>query len=212
MPKKETKSKNRNQHDKGLDLWYNESQYNPAMCKQLIEMFGKGKGRQTFCKEYGISEKTFSAWIRKHPLFEAAYDAALEVGKEYYLDICQEHLIETKDGPRVNVSLLNKILNLRYNVGEKRRLQVNGLRKAKSVEEKLNLVYDAISDGSLTGDEAVQLMKVIDTAISVKHHEELEERIRQVEEAHKVGLDEGEFSEDEEFRREMIKIFKNQKK
>jgi len=171
------------------------TQYKGSMNKQLIDMFKEGKGREDFCAHHNISEHTFTRWLKTYPDFKEAYEVAIPHAKVYYFGLARDHLIESFEGSKINTALFNRIVNVRFNLPEKKRLKIEGISRARTVEGRLKKILVAIENEEISADEASNLMNVIETCMKTKTLGELEQRLQQVEEAQHVGFDKKEFDE-----------------
>ena len=171
------------------------SKYSESMCLEIINMFNEGKTRSQFCAKHTISNDTFEKWKKKHKLFNAAYIAAHEKARAYYDELRQEYLVQEFEGESINWGLFNRMYNARFNIPDKRLITVKALGKAKDEKEMLKSIMKAISDGELTPDEAQKLASLIDLSIKIDQNVTQEARIKAIEEAQKLGVDNDGFVE-----------------
>lgn len=172
--------------------------YTDDLGDELIAMFKKGKTRANFCAWLEIPESTFDDWLRKKPEFAAAYEQAQTAAKSWYDDLARAHIIEEYQGPRLNMGLYNRIQNLRFDQPYQRKLKIEGIAKAKTIQEKFDAVLQQVEEGKLTGVEIQSITTLFDQAVKVGKYDELEKRLAQIEESQKIGVDTGEFQEAEE--------------
>lgn len=176
------------------------SKYKECMCIEIMQMFDEGKTRSQFCAKHSISNNTFEAWRKRHWLFDTAYQVAHEKARGYYDKLRADHLIMefSEEGNAItglNHALFNRMYNTRFNIPDKRAVKVKALGNAKTEREMLSSIMQAVEDGELTPDEAQKLANLIDVSLKVKVSQELEERINQIEQAQKVGLNDDDFEE-----------------
>lgn len=171
------------------------SKYRDSMCLEIIEMFSEGKTRAQFCAHHCIANDTFEKWKAKHPLFNRAYQVAHERARAYYDKLRQEYLVQEFEGASINWGLFNRMYNARFNIPDKRAVTVKALGKAKDEKAMVKALMSAVGKGELTPDEAQKLASIIDVSLKVKEKVELEERVKAIEEAHKIGVDEEGFEE-----------------
>lgn len=169
------------------------SKYNESMCLEIIEMFSHGKTCANFCAKHTISSETFEKWRRKHILFGKAYAIAHQKARHYYDNLRQEYLVQEFEGASINWGLFNRMYNTRFNIPDKRQVTVKALGKAKDERAMLKSIMNAVSAGELTPDEAQKLASLIDVSIKVGEHKELKDRIEQLEQANKIGVDDSGF-------------------
>lgn len=171
------------------------SKYKESMCLELIEMFSRGKTRANFCGHHTIASDTFDDWRKRHKLFDRAYEIAHQKARDYYDDLRQEYLVQEFEGASINWGLFNRMYNTRFNIPDKRLITVKTLGKAKTEREMLKSLMKAVSEGELTPDEAQKLASLIDVSLKIKNTEEMEARLKMLEDAHEVGFNDGEFKE-----------------
>lgn len=171
------------------------SKYRESMCLEIINMFSEGKTRSQFCARHIICNDTFEKWRKKHPLFDKAYCVAHEQARAYYDDLRQRYLVQEFEGESINWGLFNRMYNARFNIPDKRLITVKSLGKAKDERAMIKSIMDAVAKGELTPDEAQKLAGLIDVSLKVTQIQELEERLRAIEQAQKTGIDDEGFEE-----------------
>lgn len=172
-----------------------QTKYKETMPALLISLFKEGKGREDFCVESKISEKTFDIWLAKHPELEEAYEIARAHGKAYYMKVAREQLVEYHEGSKLNTKLWSMIMRNRFDLTEHRKLKMAGINKAKTAVDQMKLVMAELAAGNLTGDEAQHVAKLIESGVKVYEATELEKRVAEIETANKIGVADGEFKE-----------------
>lgn len=163
-------------------------------------MFQEGKTRAQFCAHHTISNETFEAWKRRHPLFDRAYKAAHEQARGYYDNLRQSHLVMEYDPDErtitgINHALFNRMYNTRFNIPDKRTVTVKTLAKAKDEKGMLKAIMRAVSEGELTPDEAQKLASLIDVSIKINQNVDQEARLCAIEEAQRIGVGDDGFEE-----------------
>lgn len=171
------------------------TKYRDTMPAQIIKMFSEGKSRSYFCAHHSISENTFKLWQEKYPEFAEAYLIAKQKAKKWYEDLAQQHLVEEFEGPKLNTKLWSMQMRNRFGMTEHRRLKIEGLKKANNYQEQMQSVVDELADGNLTGSEALQLSRLIETGVKVFESTELLKRVEQIEQSQKTGLADDDFKE-----------------
>jgi Na+/phosphate symporter len=81
---------------------------------------------------------------------------------------------------------------------QNRCVRVDGFGKARTVNDKLEALTNAVEEQQLTADEACKLASLLDLAIKVEQHGELRERLEQLEQANKIGVDDDGFKQEVE--------------
>lgn len=173
---------------------WSKSKFSGEMCRELIEMFSKGKGRENFCAKHNICERTFSQWLDKYPMFNDAYMIAHDKAMQYYNDLAQDYLIEEHEGAKLNTRVFNLIMRNRFNMPQNRIVKLKGMTK-RSAQDKLDSICNAVEQGQLTADEAQKLASLIDSTIKAAEFDELKSRVEAIEQASKTGADDDEFEE-----------------
>ena len=178
---------------KGLS--WGESKYKSTMPQELINMFAMGDDRSHFCKKYNISTRTFHDWINTNPQFAEAYEIAKEKAKAHFLNVAMDHLVEEPEGPRLNTKLWSMLMRNRFELTEHRKLKIEGLKRAQNFQEQMQSILDELAKGNLTGSEAQQLAKLVETGVSVNQHTEMAKRIEELEKADKLGASDSDFKD-----------------
>lgn len=170
------------------------------MCLEIINMFSEGKTRSMFCAKHTICNDTFEKWRKRHPLFNRSCDIAHDKARAYFDRMRDEHLLseidlENKSMTGINHAVFNRMYNTRFNIPDKRAVAVKTLGKAKDERAMLKAIMKAISDGELTPDEAQKLAALIDVSLKIKTTEEMEHRLKALENANASGFNDGDFEE-----------------
>lgn len=154
--------------------------YNDSHPDKLIELFSKGGGRETFCAELGISERTFTNWTKVHPEFHEAYEVAKQVGKDYYMKMAQANLITDKEAP-FNDRLWSQIMRCRHELSQHNRIRIPGIKDAVTTKEKLDCIASHIAEGELSSSDIASLTKLLETCLKVSETASLEQRLEEIE-------------------------------
>lgn len=173
-----------------------QTKYKVTMPADLIEMFSHGKTCANFCAKYSISRTTFDLWLDTYPEFAEAYEIAKAKAETWYDEVGQKHLIEEHEGPKLNTTLYSMIRRNRFEMTEHRKLKIEGLKKAKNFAEQMQQIINELASGNLTGSEAQQLAKLVETGVKVYENTELEKRVTEIEKASKLGIEDSEFREE----------------
>lgn len=174
---------------------YKPSPYKESMCADLIKRFSKGETRVEFCAAYNLSESTFSSWVKQRENFAEAYEIAKTKALAWYVNIGRKYTIEKPYGSSLNMAMYNRTMNTRFHLPAHRKIKIKGIGSKKKVQDKMNALLYTIEEGELTSAEAVQMARVVETAIKVNESSELEERVSQIEQAHKIGVGDEDFEE-----------------
>jgi len=175
---------------------FGQSKYQETMPQELIDLFTKGKDRENFCSKHNISGITSDQWLSKHKDFSDAYVIAKQKAKQWFNDLAQKHLVEEHEGPKLNTKLWSMMMRNRFELTEHRKLKMLGLDKAKSFADQMKVVMNELAQGNLTGSEAQQIAKLIETGVNVYEATELEKRVAEIEKANRIGVSDSEFKEE----------------
>lgn len=159
------------------------TKYTDAMGDQIIEMFKRGKTMAHFCATNDIGKDTFFSWRKKYKDFDAACIKAEQYARDYWDDMREQYLVADPSGPQMNWNAFNKMYSARFNIPDKRTVQIKGLSKSKDEREMLKCLAKAVEDEELTPDEAQKLLGIVDTSLKVKQTNELEDRLKALEAA-----------------------------
>ncbi len=173
------------------------TKYTTTMCFKLIELFKKGGGRENFCAQEGISEPTFTAWLKKHEDFEIAYDIAKQKAHAWFMDKALSHLEEENSAKETTVTLNTRLWSMimrnRFGFTEHRKVKIPGIGKAKNFGEQMKAILNELGNGNLTASEANQLSKLIEVGIKVYEVTEIDRRLTQVEQQQRIGVSDDDF-------------------
>lgn len=175
---------------------FGESKYKDTFPKELIKMFTQGKDREDFCADNDISYKTFDLWLAKHKEFAEAYEVAKIKAKVWFNQKARDHLVQKHEGDKLDAKLWSMMMRNRFELTEHRKLKMLGLDKAKSFADQMKLVIAELAAGNLTGSEAQQIAKLIETGVSVYDSSVLEARVAEIEKANRLGVSDDEFKEE----------------
>ncbi len=173
-----------------------QTKYKPTMPAELIEMFSRGKEKCHFCAKHNISLTAFDNWVKEKPEFAEAYEIGKVKAESFLRDIADSQLIEHHEGSKLNTKLWSMLMRNRFGMTEHRKLKMLGIDKAKSAVAQMKIVLAELSKGNLTGSEAHEVARLIETGIKVFEATELEKRVAEIELANKIGATGSEFKEE----------------
>lgn len=155
---------------------YDESKH----IELLLEVFNRGEGVMAFCKEAFIVKDTFYTWLRKHKMFNIAYEFAKNLGGSLW-----ENMPINRE---VNLVYWTSIMRNRFGYG-KSKFKISSAKTAKellqSAKEHLDRDMITIHDFNAIVNSA-KMQELIDTnkeeledknlniVIEVKEHENLD--------------------------------------
>lgn len=174
---------------------YSGTKYTDKMPAHIIKMFSQGRSRADFCAFYSISQCTFKLWQDTYPEFSEAYIIAKQKAQAWFENLAIEHLVEEFEGPKLNTKLWSMMMRNRFGHTEHRKLKIKGLKTAKNFQEQMQNVVNELADGNLTGSEALQLSKMIESGVKIYESTELVKRVEMIEQAQKTGLADDDFTE-----------------
>lgn len=163
---------------------YSGTKFKGEMCRQLIEMFAEGKTAEQFCALHSISENTWNRWLDTYPIFLDAFCVANQKAKAYYNNLINNYLVQEHEGPKLNMQAINFIYRVRFQMPQNRIVKL-ALTK-RTAAEKLESICEAVEQGRLTADEAQKLASLVDSTIKAQEHEELKQRLDELEQAYKT--------------------------
>lgn len=88
--------------------------YRPEYCKQIIEQGKLGKSVVQMANHFDVVKQTLFDWSDKHPEFLDAFRKAKQFSQEWWESVGQTHLIEVKDGEKINAGLYAKSMAARF--------------------------------------------------------------------------------------------------
>ena len=127
------------------------SSYDPSYCNQVIELGKQGKSLEQISAQLLVSYRTLCTWREKHEEFLHAIEQAHKLSQAWWEDKAQAHIIERKDGAKVNAGLWGKIMAARFPAvyRDNTKLELSG-----SLD--VNHVNEAMNDFLVTLDKKVQ--------------------------------------------------------
>jgi hypothetical protein len=180
----------------GAEGMKGESKYKKTMPEQLIKMFSEGKDREDFCADHSIAGRTFDLWLEKYPEFADAYEIAKLKAKQWFNNLARKHLVNTFEGDKLDSKLWSMMMRNRFELTEHRKLKIEGLKQAKNFADQMSQIMNELASGNLTGSEAAQLAKLVETGVKVYENTIMEKRLSDVEKANRTGASDSEFKEE----------------
>lgn len=159
------------------------SKYTDSMCQDIIEMFSQGKSQAQFCGKHMLATDTFQKWRKRHKKFDQACVIAHNRAREYWDAQREIYMVEDAEGAKMNWNAFNKMYSARFNIADKRTVKIKGLGKSKDEREMLKCLSKAVEDEELTPDEVSKLLGIVDTSLKVKQVNELEDRLKALEDS-----------------------------
>ena len=90
------------------------SKYDPAFCERVIELGKLGKSVEQIACELGLSTRVMFKWRDEYEEFMHALTDSKEYSQAWWENMCQTHMIEDKDSPKLNASLWSRSMAARF--------------------------------------------------------------------------------------------------
>ena len=88
--------------------------YDPAFCEDVIRLGRQGKSIEQIAYRLFVSVSTMYKWRDEHTEFSEALTAAKEYEQAYWEDLADSHIVETKEGPRLNATIWSRSMAARF--------------------------------------------------------------------------------------------------
>ena len=88
--------------------------YDPEYCKTVIELASQGKSKAQMAATIGVTRKTMWTWAQQYPEFLNAFELAEELCQQWWENIGQTYLVNTKDGDSLNTGLWARSMAARF--------------------------------------------------------------------------------------------------
>ena len=90
------------------------STYNPAFIDDILKLAKQGKSLEQICFRLDIGLRTIYQWRDVHPEFAHALEEAKALEQGYWEDLADQHIVETKDGPKLNATIWSRSMAARF--------------------------------------------------------------------------------------------------
>ena len=90
------------------------SHYDPAYCEQVVEYGRLGKSIEQICYLLNTPVRTLYEWRDRYPEFSQALTDAKDYEQAYWEMLAHTHIVETKDGPKLNATLWSRSMAARF--------------------------------------------------------------------------------------------------
>ena len=88
--------------------------YDPEYCKTVIELASQGKSKAQMAATIGVTRKTMWTWAQQYPEFLNAFELAEELCQQWWENVGQTYLVNTKDGDSLNTGLWARSMAARF--------------------------------------------------------------------------------------------------
>ena len=137
-----------------------------------------GKSMAAFCVQAEIGKQTFDNWCDVHPEFAEAYDVARSLGQLWW----EDHAETASTEPGFNANFFKLTMVNRFNCDFEKQLKVKNFAKAKTHQDKLQVVAEQIEKGTINQKEATTLAQFIQTASNIEQQTDVIKRLDALEE------------------------------
>ena len=90
------------------------SKYDPAYCEKVVELAKLGKSIEQICFDLHTPVRTLYEWRDRYPEFSQALTDAKDYEQAYWEMLAHTHIVETKDGPKLNANLWSRSMAARF--------------------------------------------------------------------------------------------------
>ena len=91
-----------------------QTTYRPEYCQIVIETGIKGGSKNQMACDVGVTKTTLDNWRKAFPEFDEAMILAFQYAQQWWEKVGQEHIVEEKDGPKVNAGLYGRSMSARF--------------------------------------------------------------------------------------------------
>lgn len=145
----------------------------------MLEMFGQGSSLAQYLAEIGKSKSTFYEWIDKRPDFAKAYEIAKIKGEAYWDQKGQENV----GNPDFNYGHLRWLMGNRYGTSSRRKSRYHKYINPNNLMGSFKKLAKMNKDGDMDIEELRQYVGVLMDLATLKEKEELEQRIKLLEDS-----------------------------
>ena len=90
------------------------TEYDPIYCDKVIKLGMLGKSFEQMSAQLNVSYRTLCRWRDSHEEFCHALEDAQALSQAWWEDQAQSHMLEYKDGERLNPSLWSRSMAARF--------------------------------------------------------------------------------------------------
>lgn len=102
------------------------SAYDPAYCERLIDHMSQGLSFETFGAKIGVSKQTLYTWVKQHPEFLDAKEAATQLCQLFWEEMGISGAIAGSAGINASVWIFN--MKNRFGWRDKRDVELTGMK------------------------------------------------------------------------------------
>ena len=162
------------------EIEYNPD-YHPA---RVFELWQEGLCNiPSICVELGIMESTLPKWIKQYPKFEEQYYLGRVHGKAAWLKYGTEHLNVKYFQYKTYEQLLGHSFP---ELKERRPVGIKNLRRAKTLEQKIQVMAELIEEGQHSPEEITFLCNTVSKLAEMGTYQQIYDQVAAVEEKNKI--------------------------
>jgi transposase-like protein len=90
------------------------TKYDPAYCEMVVALGKQGKSIEQICYDLNTPVRTLYEWRDRYEEFSQALEDAKCFEQAYWEMMAHTHLVETKEGPKLNASLWSRSMAARF--------------------------------------------------------------------------------------------------
>ena len=108
------------------------TEYQAEYCEKVIELGKLGKSLEQMAMQMNISYRTLVRWRDAYEEFRHALEDAHALSQAYWEELAQAHIIEHKDGEKLNTGLWSRSMAARFpkNYSERVKQEITGAEGA----------------------------------------------------------------------------------
>jgi len=164
-----------------------ETEYNPDYHPaRIFELWGGGLCNiPRLCIELGIKESTLAVWIKQYPEFEEQYYLGRVHGKAAWLEYGEDNLTNKSFQFKTYEQLLGHSFP---ELKERRPVSLKNLRKAKTLEQKIQVMAELMEEGHHSPEEITLLCNAVSKLAEMGTYQQIYDQVAAVEEKNKILL------------------------
>lgn len=155
--------------------------YKPEFCQTAIEVMKEGYPIVNVAAALKVTKKTIHEWVQTYPEFADAIETGRVLGEAKMNELGRWGL-GRKD---FQYNVWAKILQRNYQDSWDRKVKVESVKPGMSYAEQIAALKGEAFNGNLTPKEAETLTNIVRTQAQVEQADEIERRLRALEEKNK---------------------------
>ncbi len=169
----------------GINHVAREAEYDPAYHPaRIFELWRDGLSNiASLCAELGIREDTIRVWIAEYPLFAEQYHLGRVHAKASWLDHGKDNLCNKAFQFKTYEQLLGHTFP---ELRERRPVSIKNLRKAKTLEQKIQVLADLMEEGFHSPEELTLMCSAVSKLAEMGTYQQIYDQVTAVEEKNKI--------------------------